>query len=264
MRFYLPWFAASFLLSSADAQTTPGRIVLATTTILDGKGGIQRNQQIAIEGSIIQSIEPMRGAATYDLRGLTVMPGWIDAHVHLNWHFDSSHKLVNHGDTPQNEALYTAENAWITLQGGFTTVQSVGAMIDGPVRDRINQGLLPGPRILTSLRQITDQSGSPDQLRALVRQIKEEGADVIKLFATKGMGAGGAQSMTDEQIQATCGEAKAVGLRAVVHAISSVRRQGLRASWLYIDRARELPRRRYLVPHGAARDIFRSEFSGAP
>jgi imidazolonepropionase-like amidohydrolase len=92
-------------------------------------------------------------------------------------------------------------------------------MIDKAVRDRITQGLLPGPRILTSLRQITDRSGDPDALRALVRQTKADGADVIKLFATSGLGAGGNQTMSQAQIQATCGEATAVGLRSVVHAI---------------------------------------------
>ena len=85
--------------------------------------------------------------------------------------------------------------------GGFTTVQSVGAVVDGAVRDHINRGLLPGPRMLTSLRQINDQSGDPEALRALVRQTKAEGADVIKLFATTGLGAGGNQSMTNEQIR---------------------------------------------------------------
>jgi imidazolonepropionase-like amidohydrolase len=203
------------------AQPNANRIVLQTSTILDGKGGVLRNQQIVIERSRIQSVQAGTLPATYDLRGLTVMPGWIDTHVHLNWHFDADHKLVNRGDTPQNLALFTAENAWLTLEAGFTTVQSLGAQVDGDVRDRISRGSLPGPRILTSLRQITDQSGTPDAIRELVRKTKAEGADVIKLFATKGMGAGGAQSMSDEQIQATCGEAKAVGLRSAVHAISS-------------------------------------------
>ncbi len=196
-------------------------IVLETSTLLDGKGGTLKNQQIVIEGSRIRSIAPGKAAATYDLRGLTVMPGWIDTHVHLSWHFDSNHKLVNQSEPPQTSALYTAENAWLTLQGGFTTVQSVGAAIDADVRDRIAQGSLPGPRILTSIRQITDKSGTPDEIRALVRKTQAEGADVIKLFATSGLGAGGAQSMTDAQIEAACGQAKAVGLRAVVHAIGA-------------------------------------------
>jgi imidazolonepropionase-like amidohydrolase len=117
----------------------------------------------------------------------------------------------------------------VTLQGGFTTVQSVGSSFDEPVRDRVNLGSLPGPRILTSFRQITKDSGNPEQLRALVRQTKADGADLIKLFATAGLGSGGAQTMTDEQIQAVCSEAKAQGLRAVVHAISDA---GARASVL--------------------------------
>ena len=121
-------------------------------------------------------------------------------------------------------ALATAADAWITLEGGFTTVQSVGSAIDANVRDMVARGLLPGPRILTSLRQIQGTNGDPDALRALVRRTKQDGADVIKLFATSGLGAGGDQSMTDEQIQAVCGEAKAVGLRAVVHAIGDASR----------------------------------------
>ena len=151
------------------------------------------------------------------------MPGWIDTHVHLDWHFDpKTNKLsTRNGDKPEETALFAAENAWLTLNGGFTTVQSVGAMVDGYVRDRIDKGSLPGPRILTSLRQITDRSGDPEAIRALVRKTKADGADLIKLFATSGLGAGGAQTMSDEQIQAACGEAKAQGLRTLVHSISS-------------------------------------------
>src|SRR5258708_29932579 len=176
---------------SGFAQSNANRIVLQTSAILDGKGGVLKNQQIVIDGARIQSVKAGTLPATYDLRGLTVMPGWIDTHVHLSWHFDAAHKLVNVGDTPHSSALYAAENAWLTLEGGFTTVQSLGAQIDVDVRDRIRLGSLPGPRILTSVRQITDQSGTPDGIRELVRKTLAEGADVIKLFATKGMGAGG-------------------------------------------------------------------------
>jgi imidazolonepropionase-like amidohydrolase len=215
-------------LAFAFAQN-PSRIVLKATTVLDGKGGVQKNRSIVIEGSRIQSIGDSQAVANYDLSGLTVMPGLIDTHVHLNWHFDATHKLVNGREDPKASALFTAENAWLTLEAGFTTVQSLGAAIDVDVRDRIAQGSLPGPRVLTSVRQINDQSGTPESLRELVRKTKAEGADVIKLFATKGMSSGGAQSMTDEQIQATCAEAKAVGLRAAVHAISD---GGVKASVL--------------------------------
>ncbi len=131
--------------------------------------------------------------------------------------------------------LYDAADAWLTLEGGFTTVESVGSPFDKPVRDRVNDGVLPGPRIYTSLTQIQGSGRvngeqhvyTADELRAMVRKAKADGADVIKLFATTGLGAGGAQSMTDEQIQAVCDEAKAVGLRSVVHAIGDA---GARAS----------------------------------
>ena len=210
-----------FLLTftSLSAQT----IVLNAGTVLDGRGGVLRNQQITIRGTRIVSVAPGRSANGYDLGSLTVMPGWIDTHVHLDWHFDpKTNKLSTRtGDKPEETALFTAENAWLTLNGGFTTVQSVGAMVDGYVRDRINSGSLPGPRILTSLRQITDKSGDPEAIRALVRKTKADGADLIKLFATSGLGAGGAQTMSDEQIQAACGEAKVQGLRTLVHSISS-------------------------------------------
>ncbi|MCU1232663.1 MAG: amidohydrolase family protein [Candidatus Solibacter sp.] len=211
------------LLACAAAAIAPAqRVVLDTSLILDGRGGTLRNQQIVISGTKIEAVAPRKAAAAYDLRGLTVMPGWIDTHVHLNWHFDAAHKYTGgRGDTPASDALYTAENAWLTLHGGFTTVQSVGAAIDAAVRDRINSGALPGPRILTSLSQINERSGDPDAIRDLVRRTKSEGGDLIKIFATTGMSAGGAQSMSDQQIQAACGEAKSLGLRTLVHAIGA-------------------------------------------
>jgi len=225
MRFTLAAALAAIVLQPAP----PSRIVIAVGTALDGRGGVIRDTRLVIQDGKIAAVDPRAAPIDYDLRKLTVSPGWIDTHVHLNWHFDDQHKSVSGGEPPEQAALFTAEDAWMTLQGGFTTVQSVGAAIDGPVRDRINRGLLPGPRVLTSLRQINNRSGDPDALRALVKQTKQEGADVIKLFATSGLGAGGDQTMTDEQIQAVCGEAKAQGLRSVVHAIGD---KGARASIL--------------------------------
>ena len=206
------------------------KLIIDAGTLIDGRGNVSHNQQITIEGSRIASIDEPGQAPDIDLRKFTVMPGWIDTHVHLDWHFGTDGKIVRgHSEKPEEVVLYDAENAWLTLEGGFTTVQSVGSQSDRFVRDRVNMGHLPGPRILTSVRQITKDSGNPDALRALVRQTKSEGADLIKLFATSGLGAGGAQTMSDEQIQATCSEAKAQGLRSVVHAIGD---SGIRASVL--------------------------------
>jgi imidazolonepropionase-like amidohydrolase len=230
VRTFLPVLAGAV----AFAQTPARPIVILSGTLLDGKGGVLKDRQIVVEGSRIRDVSAGNAKPDYDLRGLTVMPGWIDTHIHLNWHLDANQKSVSGGGKPEEMALSTAADAWITLSGGFTTVQSVGAAIDANVRDMVSSGLLPGPRILTSIRQI--QGAGPDRtrpdpeaLRALVRKTKQDGADVIKLFATSGLGAGGGQSMTAEQIQAVCSEAQAVGLRSVVHAIGDA---GARAAVL--------------------------------
>jgi imidazolonepropionase-like amidohydrolase len=221
--------ASGLTPAACFAQAPAHSFVIQTSTVLDGKGGVLKDQQIVIEGSEIRTVAAGTARADYDLRGLTVMPGWIDTHIHLNWHLDANNKSVSGGGKVEDMALATAADAWITLQSGFTTVQSVGSAIDANVRDIVARGLLPGPRILTSLRQIQGTNGDPEALRALVRRTKQDGADLIKLFATSGLGAGGNQSMTDEQIQAVCGEAKAVGLRSVVHAIGDA---GARAAVL--------------------------------
>jgi imidazolonepropionase-like amidohydrolase len=230
MRFLIP-FLFSVVAFAQD------RIVLQTSVLFDGRGAVLRNQQIVIENGRIVSVGPGNAKADYDLTGLTVMPGWIDTHVHLQWHMDANHKSVAGGVKPEEMALYTAADARMELEAGFTTVQSVGSTFDGPVRDIIHQGVLPGPRVLTSLIQIQGMGGegekrhawTDDELREIVRKNKADGADVIKLFATSGLGAGGGQSMADKQIQTVCSEAKAQGLRSVVHAIGDA---GARAAVL--------------------------------
>jgi len=117
--------------------------------------------------------------------------------------------------------LRAVDNAILTLNAGFTTIQSPGQMTDKDLRDAVARGIIPGPRILTSLQPLMENSGPPEKLRELVRQRKEQGADFIKIFASKSIREGGAQTMTDEQLQAACGEAKALGLRTMVHAHSA-------------------------------------------
>jgi imidazolonepropionase-like amidohydrolase len=114
--------------------------------------------------------------------------------------------------------LAGVDNAIVTLNSGFTTIQSPGSPDDAYLRDAINRGILPGPRLLTSLQPLTEQSGPPDQLRALVDERKKQGADFIKIFASKSIREGGTQTMTDAQLQAACGEANKLGMRTLVHA----------------------------------------------
>lgn len=209
------------------------QIVVRTGTILDGKGQTLRNKDLVIEGDHIAAIRDRSGRADYDLSAFTVTPGWIDTHVHPSWHFNKENRLEQGGrrskETPEQTALYTEADVYKILQGGFTTIQSVGAEVDAPVRDLINEGLLPGPHFITSLRSVNERTGTPDQIREYVRKMKADGADVVKLFATKSIRDGGDQTMTDAQIQVTCGEATALGLRSVVHAHNS---SGARASVL--------------------------------
>jgi imidazolonepropionase-like amidohydrolase len=203
----------------AFAQTKP--IVIQVGTLLDGKGGTFSNVRIVVEGTKIARIEKGAGPSTYDLRKLTTMPGWIDTHDHIGWHFNQEGRAENTKESAVEFALNGAGNAYITLMAGFTTIQSLGALTDRDLRDLINRGVLPGPRILTSLAPLNENSGTPEQIRALVRERAKQGADSIKLFATKSIRDGGAQTMTDAQIQAACSEATKLGLRSVVHAHAS-------------------------------------------
>src|SRR6184192_2926096 len=135
------------------AQTTQQhkRVVIAASTVLDGKGHVLHDTRIVVEGPKIVAIDPNAAPVDYDLRGLTVLPGWIDSHVHISWSFGPDGRNVNSGGTTQEAVYQTAANAWATLMAGFTTVQSVGSALDAPLWDCIAKGQLPGPRIITSL-----------------------------------------------------------------------------------------------------------------
>jgi imidazolonepropionase-like amidohydrolase len=197
-------------------------IVIRAGTLLDGKGGTLHDARITIQGSKIVSINSgNRQPVDYDLRGLTVLPGWIDAHVHITWIFGKDGRNVGTEGTTQEDAYEAASNAWVTLMAGFTTVQSVGAPNDVPLRDAIAHGILPGPRILTAVRPLEgkgDNTGTPDQIRAFIRTQKAAGADLIKIFASKSIRLGGGMTLSQEQLTAACEEAKKQGLRTLVHA----------------------------------------------
>lgn len=202
------------------AQTAPV-VRIHAAKIVDGTGKVLTNSTIVVQGSKITSIEPGGAAnATYNLGTLTVMPGMIDVHAHIGWHFGPDGRYQPRGASPAQEALYGAENAYVTLMAGFTTIQSPGQPSDVDLREAIARGVLPGPRILTSIRTFSENSGTPDELREKVRQLKKEGADVIKIFASASIRDGGKQTMSDAQLQAVCGEANAQDMRTMVHAHS--------------------------------------------
>ena len=209
-------FTSLIIAAAAIAQENP--ITIRAGTLLDGKGGVQHDVQIVVQNGKIQRVEKASGAATYNLNKFTVLPGWIDVHDHITWHFGPNGRLEDKSETSEQAALAAAGNAWFTLMAGFTTIQSLGSMEDQALRDAINAGEIPGPRILTALRPITDSRLTPEQIREAVKKLKADGADVVKIFASKSIREGGGQTLSDDQLHAACSEAKAQGLRSVVHA----------------------------------------------
>jgi imidazolonepropionase-like amidohydrolase len=208
------------------ATTKP--ITIRADRILDGRGKVITGGSVVVEGGKITKVNATStGPVTYDLKGYTLMPGLIDAHSHLTWYFNRQgrYHTGGDGDTPIESMLSTAANAYATLMAGFTTIQSPGSPEDKDLRDWIESGGVPGPRVLTSLNALSNARLSPDSMRAIVRRRKAEGADVIKIFASGSIRDGGQQTMSDEQLQAICSEAKAQGLRTMVHAhsVSSIK-----------------------------------------
>jgi imidazolonepropionase-like amidohydrolase len=208
--------SALFLLCSSMAMAQEEAIILRAGTVLDGKGGVRHNAAIVVQNGKIQKIEAAGGTG-YDLRKMTVLPGLIDTHVHIAWHFGPDGRYQPRDDSQLTALSYALENAYVTLMAGFTTVQSVGSPIDGPARDAINRGVLPGPRILTALRPLSNPQLTPDQVHEYIRKVAADGADLIKIFASKSMRDGGGRTLSREQIEAACTEAKAHGLRTLVH-----------------------------------------------
>ena len=208
----------SFLLAAGIGWSQDGPIAIRAGQLIDGKGGVTRNVTIVVEGTKIKSIGPSTQRAAYDFSTVTVMPGMIDSHVHLETHFGKDGKASSTGETAQQTQLYEAENAYTMLMNGFTATQSIGSRFDPDLRAAINRGVLPGPRFFTSIQPVNETTGNVQQIREFVRKIVAEGADLVKIFASKSIREGGAQTLSDEQIKAACEEAKSLGKRTWVHA----------------------------------------------
>jgi imidazolonepropionase-like amidohydrolase len=186
------------------------------------------------DGRII-AIDPKAGPVDYDLSHFNVLPGWIDAHVHIKWSFDEHGRNQNAAGATIQAGVAAASNAWLTLMAGFTTVQSMDSALD--LRAVIAKGELPGPRILSIAEPLVGQgekTGTPAEIRAFIRKQKEAGADVIKIYAAGGM-VSGSMTMSQAQLTAACDEAKKVGLRTLVHAYRDAVRGAILAGCSQIE-----------------------------
>lgn len=223
-RFPAALFLSVLLTPLADpvAALDERHLVLRTSRVLDGRGAVLEDRDIVVrDGKIAEIVS--RGSASggrvYDLTGLTVLPGYIDTHVHITHHFDPNGKFDGDEDPEIGHVtLYAVENAYRTLMSGVTTVQSLGRDDDAHLKEWIARGVIPGPRVLTSLGAVRANTGPPEEIREFVRAKQAAGADVIKIFASTSIRLGGVTNMTAEQLAAACGEARALGLRSVVHA----------------------------------------------
>ena len=169
-------------------------LILTADRVLDGRGGVFENHGVVVREGRIAAVLPMAELAMdgerLDFPGGTLLPGFIDTHVHLSWHFGDDGRLAR-GDAPEVTALHAVENGLRMLEAGFTTVQSLGSPVDGPVRDAIARGVVPGPRIITSLGSLNARTGGPEEMAAEVHRMADAGANAIKIFASESSRDGG-------------------------------------------------------------------------
>jgi imidazolonepropionase-like amidohydrolase len=217
------FFAPADALSG---QSPDPDIVVRAARVLDGTGDDLGARDVVVRDGRIVRVAAAGTAegVVYDLGDATLVPGFIDTHVHIGWHFDraTGKTHTDRNESGEDAALYAAANAYATLMNGVTTVQSLGAMVDLPLREAVAHEGLPGPRILTSGRAVTAGTGDPAAIRAHVDRMADAGVDVIKIFASASIRDGGGPTLSQEQLDAACGEAKARGLRAFVHAYDPV------------------------------------------
>jgi imidazolonepropionase-like amidohydrolase len=240
--------AATVLVTPAQEVATPS-ITIRAGRLLDGRGGSQQNVVVRVEhGKIAGVTRAGSGAVTHDLSKYTLLPGFIDTHVHILWHFNKEGRFETRGETADDRVNAGLANARETVLHGFTTVQSLGeagdltlrARLDGGCRDHGDCPVPPiGPRLLTSVRQINERTGgrgnpgglaTPEQLRQAVREAKTAGADVIKLFASGSIRDGG-QKPADAIVSLTSLAAESLGMKDSIGAVAP----GLQADLVAVD-----------------------------
>ena len=235
---------------SALAQASPSKhTVIRAGKILDVKSGkIFTDQAIVIDGDKIVSVGPSSAvpadpaAVNINLPNATVLPGLIDAHTHLTMNPSFGYQTL--AISVPREALIGARNARVTLEAGFTTVRNVGARgySDVALRDAINAGDVPGPRMLVSGPALSITGGHCDNdllpyeyhatsdgaadgvenVQHKVREIIKYGADLIKVCATGGVLSKGddpnASQYSLEEMKAIVADAHRLGRKVAAHA----------------------------------------------
>jgi imidazolonepropionase-like amidohydrolase len=207
-------------------------LAIRAAGLLDvAEGKLINNAVVLIEGDKIiaagSNLNVPRETKTIDLGDATILPGLIDTHTHITYHFDENGIFGLSGDASQQITLkYAAENARLTLEAGFTTIRSLGAFggADIALRDAIKRGETNGPRILVSGEPLTPnifrggekKAERIEVIRQFVRARIEEGVDVIKIF--EGVDKLNEPLFSSREIRAAVDEARAANLKVAVHA----------------------------------------------
>jgi imidazolonepropionase-like amidohydrolase len=260
-RFFLFAVTMAAILPAFAQQPTPTpapkTVYIRAGRLFDGTGDkLRENVVIVVTGDRIENVAPAgsvsipANATVVDLSKATVLPGLIDCHTHLGARADRYDEIYNFKDTPFHSAFAAVLNARKTLEAGFTSVRDVGSapFLAVDLRNSINEGFLPGPRIVASGPGISITGGhgdlnnfSPqtrvtmfpeerdfqiadgvDQIRHVVRSQVKYGVDVIKILATGGVlskgDSPGAPQFTPEELKAAAEEAHMAGRKIAAHA----------------------------------------------
>ena len=242
-----------FLVLSVQFFYLNGDVLIHAGNLIDVETGkIESRKSIVIQNSLITSvsdgyINKSDFQEYYDLKDSYVLPGLMDAHVHLAQEYVPKAERDLKVE-PEFNAIFAAANAIKTLNAGFTTVRNVGdgGMETISLRNAINKGIVPGPRILTSGKTIATTGGHGDPTNGLptdlyepptpeegvvdsfedikkaVRQRYKDGTDGIKITATGGVlsvaKSGENPQFTNNELEALISIAKDYGLWVAAHA----------------------------------------------
>lgn len=255
MRMRTPMLVAAVMIAawgpSSRAQEPTSPIMVKAGRLIDGRGGAPISPaMVRIEGDRIVAVGttlPLPpGARVIDLGRATLLPGLIDLHTHMTDKFGIHWEEALVTTTPAEAALWGARNARVTLEAGFTTCREMGPTwpyTDVALRNAIDDGAVPGPRLLVAGNYVSSTGGAgdarqfsiyvdvpvvrnladgPDEIVKAVRTNFKNGADFIKILATgavlsKGIQPG-AQQYSDEEIGAAVGEATRWGRQVAAHA----------------------------------------------